>query len=243
VARGDPRLVVRNSVTRDNFFGLVFIHRPASLHGLCDHWARCGVPAHDGPMTRLASVLSTRDFPLAELCAARLDGELFPLDDCFTPIDEPDSALQRARSIGVKWPGRMIAERLTAAWIWGAVDLPPAKHELCVSLGARARASSRFRVTVREVVIDPDELITLGSVRVTNITRTLIDIARFAPEVDQQLATTMTRLAALGEVTLQHCNDALERRKNLPNKTIALERIMTLGLPTGQLTCARPSLR
>jgi hypothetical protein len=181
-------------------------------------------------MTRLSPVLSSHDLPIAELYAARLDGEVFVLDACFTPIDEPDSSIQRARTIGVQWPGRMIAERLTAAWIWGALDSPPLKHELCVSLGARARASSRFRVTVREVVIDSDEVITLGGVRVTDTTRTLVDIARFAPKVDGELAATLTRLATIGGVTEKGCRDALERRKNLPNKTQAWERIVGLSL-------------
>jgi hypothetical protein len=181
-------------------------------------------------MTRLSPVLTALDLPLAELCAARLDGELFVLDDCFTPIDEPDSSLQRARTIASKWPGRMIAERLTAAWIWGAADYPPVKHELCVSLGARARASSRYRVTVREVVIDADEVVSFGAVRVTDPTRTLVDIVRFAPHIDASLSTTLTRLAMIGGVTSHDCTQALERRKNLPNKTLAWERISSLGL-------------
>lgn len=181
-------------------------------------------------MTRLSPVLSTKDFPLAELCAARLDGELFALDECFTPIDEPETRLQRARAIGLKWPGRMIAERLTAAWIWGALDAPPARHELCVSLGARARASSRFRVTVREVVIDADEVVAFDTVRVTDTTRTVVDIVRFAPVMTSELALMLQRLATIGGVSQQACRGALERRKNLPNKTLAWQRIVTLGL-------------
>jgi hypothetical protein len=124
----------------------------------------------------------------------------------------------------------MIAERLTAAWIWGALDAPPVKHELCVSLGARARASSRFRVTVREVVIDSDEIVSLGSVRVTDLTRTLVDIARFATTIDSSLADTLRRLAVIGGVTPEMCRAALERRKNLPNKNQAWERIDALAL-------------
>jgi len=124
----------------------------------------------------------------------------------------------------------MIAERLTAAWIWGALDGPPAKHELCVSLGARARASSRFRVTVREVVIDADEVVTFDAVRVTEPTRTLVDIVRFAPVITSELAITLNRLATIGGVNELACRGALERRKNLPNKTVAWQRILNLRL-------------
>src|SRR5687768_17102372 len=100
-------------------------------------------------MTRLSPVLDATDLPIAELWAARLDGELFTLDDCFVPIDAPEGARERAAAIARQWPQRFIAERLTAAWIWGVLDTPPVRHELCASLGARARPSTSRRVTVR----------------------------------------------------------------------------------------------
>jgi hypothetical protein len=85
-------------------------------------------------------------------------------------------------------------------------------------------------VTVREVVIDADEVVAFDTVRVTDTTRTVVDIVRFAPVMTSELALMLQRLATIGGVSQQACRGALERRKNLPNKTLAWQRIVTLGL-------------
>jgi hypothetical protein len=182
-------------------------------------------------MSRLSSVLTTADLPLAELCAASLDGHLFRLDDCFEPVDLPHTRAQRAAVIGALWPGKFIAERNTAAWIWGAHDTAPTHHELCVSLGARARPASSARLRVREVVIENDEYVIEGGARVTTPLRTLIDIARFTVIDDGTMAETLSALARIGSITRAQCRRALDRRRNVPHKTLAWERIVELGLP------------
>jgi hypothetical protein len=168
-------------------------------------------------MSRLSPVLTTADLPLAELCAARLDGELLRVDDSFTSIDQPHDRTLRALTISLAWPERMIAERWSAAWVWGALDQPPARHTLCASLGARARSSTPQRVAVREVVIDDDEMVTLAGQRVTTPLRTITDLARF----DHVPTELLARLIALGDVSLDACRAALDRRRNLPNKVVA----------------------
>lgn len=173
-------------------------------------------------MPRLSPVLTTADLPLAELCAARLDGELLRLDDSFTSIDQPHDRSVRAQTIALAWPERMIAERWSAAWIWGALPQPPSRHTLCSSLGARARSSMPQRVSVREVVIDADEMVTFAGQRVTTPVRTIADLARFDDDVPPQL---LARLATIGSVSLHECRLALDRRRNLPNKVVAWRRI------------------
>ncbi len=174
-------------------------------------------------MSRLPSVLTTTDLPLAELCAATLDGQVFRLDDCFEPVDVPHTRLQRARAIGALWPGKFIAERSTAAWIWGALESAPLDHELCVSLGARARPENTRRLTVREVVIENDEFVVLGGMRVTTPLRTIVDIARFASS--DVACEVLPELFRIGSVTLAQCRTALDRRRNVPHKTVAWERM------------------
>jgi hypothetical protein len=173
-------------------------------------------------MTRLSPVLTTADLPLAELCAARLDGELLRVDDSFTSIDQPHDRALRALTIAIAWPERMIAERWSAAWVWGALAQPPSRHTLCSSLGARARSSLPQRVSVREVVIDEDETVTMAGQRVTTPLRTITDLARFDEGVPREL---LARLVQIGDVTLDECRAALDRRRNLPNKLVALTRI------------------
>jgi hypothetical protein len=177
-------------------------------------------------------VLTTTDLPLAELCAAQLDGHVFRLDDCFEPVDIPHTRDQRANAIGALWPGKFIAERVTAAWIWGALEVAPMQHELCVSLGARARPANTRRLTVREVVIENDEYVTLGGTRVTTPLRTLIDIARFAS--DEVAASTLLELARIGHLTQGQCRKALDRRRNSPYKTAAWQRILAAGVPSAE---------
>jgi len=174
-------------------------------------------------MSRLSPVLTASELPLAELYAARLDGELVRLGECFTPIDQPHDRYTRAASIARELPDRLIAERLSAAWIWGALPYPPARHELCASLGARARASNPRRVSVREVAISPDEIVVIAGQRLTSPVRTLVDLARFSTEID---AEVLRALARVGAVTLGDCRAALDRRRNLPNKRRGWQRIL-----------------
>jgi len=174
-------------------------------------------------MSRLSPVLTASDLPLAELCAARLDGELLRLGDCFTPVDQPHDRFTRASSIARELPDRLIAERLSAAWIWGALPYPPPRHELCASLGARARASNPRRVIVREVAISADEITVIADQRVTSPVRTLVDLARFATEIDGEVLRSLARVGAL---TLDDCRAALDRRRNLPNKRRGWLRIL-----------------
>jgi len=176
-------------------------------------------------MVRLAPVLHSGDLPLAELCAARLDGELVALDDCFVSIDTAILASTRAAAVARDWSPRLIAEQATAAWIWGATPLPPPRHQLCASLERRARPPTPARCLLREVVIDDDEILLAAGVPVTAPLRTLVDIARFSPEFAAAERTTVLNLAALAHATTDDCRRALDRRRNLPGKRLAWARI------------------
>ncbi len=174
---------------------------------------------------RLAPVLSTRDLPAAELRAAALDGELVPIDGCWAPIDEPDRASQRALALAVQLPDRVIVEQRSAAWVWGLLDAPPRPHDLCTAIGARVRTGEGWPAA-REVVIDEDEMVELGGIRVTTPLRTVIDLARFGAIFDEPL---VERLLAFGGVTVADCLEAMNRRRNLPGKRLAVERLSSLG--------------
>lgn len=175
----------------------------------------------------LGAVLSEHDLPAAELRAAELDGELFALDGCWVPIDEPDRAAQRAGALAALLPPRVIVERRSAAWVWGLLDSPPSPHELCTAIGARVRTGPGWP-PAREVVIDDDETVVLGGIRVTTPARTVVDLARFSEPFDEQL---VQRLLSLGRLTVADCVEAMERRRNLPGKRVALERLAALAAP------------
>jgi len=176
-------------------------------------------------MTRLVSVLSRFDLPLAELSAARLDGELYAVDDGYSPVDVPCGPHERAASIAEYCQGRLLAEQRTAAWIWGALELPPRRHELCASLGARARPTHPIRTSVREVVIDAGEFSVVGGIGVTTPLRTMLDLARFTDDFGEAERSMVRRLAERSAITLERCRSEMDTRTNLPNKRRALARL------------------
>jgi hypothetical protein len=171
---------------------------------------------------RLPSVLSRHDLPEPELQAARLDGELFAIDECFSPVDEVERLGHRAASLAALVPSRLIAEQHTAAWVYGVVDHPPSKHEFCADIGARIRPASLSRLVLREVVIDPEDIIEIGELRLTSPLRTVVDLARFSEDFAPDVARD---LMLIGGVSLGDCRALLDRRRNLPGKRRALERI------------------
>lgn len=188
--------------------------------------------AHHGAMTsRLPAVLSPLDLPAAELSAARLDGELFAIADCFGPIDLPEQAGSRAQSVAGRLSERVIVERLSAAWILGAADDPPGVHQFCSAVGARAKPATLRRLAVREVVIDDDELVMLGGVRVTSPLRTACDLVRVSPQFDPALQLVVLRLLDVAGASVDDCAGLLDRRRNLPGKRRTLQRLAALAAP------------
>ena len=154
-----------------------------------------------------------------------LDGELVAVDEAFAPVDHPPSPTQRASSVAMYCQERLIAEQRTAAWIWGATLDPPLRHELCVSIGARARTTHPGRLQVREVVIAPNEIASLGAVRITTPMRTVMDLARFQSTFDPELITALLEVSNL---TAERCIAELRSRHNLPQKKLALRRLEAL---------------
>ena len=178
-------------------------------------------------MPTLPSVLSSIDLPVPELYAARLDGELFELDECFCPIDEIEKRRHRALALAAILPARLIAEQRTAAWVFGALDTPPTRHQACANTTARARPPS-VRVNVREVVIDDGDVLTLSGVNVTSPLRTAVDLARFSPVFAEEERSMIRFLAASGGFGLADCRAMLDRRRNLPTKRLAFDRLSSV---------------
>ncbi len=166
--------------------------------------------------------LTSADLPLPELLAARLDGDLFTVNLSFFAIDEFDTPALRAASLRPHAPANLMAERDTAAWIWGARATPPPVHEFCSGIGSRGRAGGPLSMTVREVVIDRAEIRELAGLPVTDPGRTLLDLLRFATAFDPAVAI---RLAELAGADRAGCAEALQCRRNLPFRRRALSRL------------------
>lgn len=174
---------------------------------------------------RLSPVLDGRDLPLAELQAARLDGEVFAVGDAFAPIDEQEQARHRARSLGALMHPRYIASHMTAAWVHGAVTRPPDVHQFCVSYAARVRKSSSPRFTLREVVIDSHETLSLEGVIVTAPMRTAIDLLRAEAPFDTDETRAVRELWRLAGAGHDDCRAAIVARHKLAGKQRSLQRL------------------
>ena len=174
---------------------------------------------------RLSPVLGDDDLPAVELQALRLDGELFPLADGWCSVDELEGPAQRARAaLGSRSP-RLIAELATAAWVWGACDTVPRPREFCADLAARARLAPNPFAVVREVVLDPDDVVRLDGTQVTTPVRTAVDLARFRTTIHEADLAVIARLAAVGGFGLAQCHELMDRRRNLPEKRRAALRL------------------
>ena len=138
----------------------------------------------------LPSSLTPADLPLAELAAARLDGELFTLAGAWCPVDACDGAQTRADAIARFVPARAVAERLTAAWIFGLAP-EPAQHQFCVAIGARTHKPDDAAVHLREVRLEATDTQTIGLLRVTTPLRTARDLARWGGASGRPVETAL----------------------------------------------------
>lgn len=181
--------------------------------------------AHHWRMARLPVVLGTDDLHIAELCAARLDGELFAIDDGWAPVDEPDLPAFRAAVIALRAPRRLVIERLSAAWVHGGLAAPPAVAQFCVPLSSRIAVIADHRAVVREVRIEESEIVEFGGIRCTSLVRTGFDLLR-EPTLDDDLVDeTVGALIASHEGLGSALRRRLDAAMRLPHKSSAFIRL------------------
>ena len=78
---------------------------------------------------------------------------------------------------------------------------------------------------MREVVIDDGDVVTLGGFPVTSPLRTAVDLARFSPVFGEVERSIVRFLAASDGFGLPDCRATLDRRRNLPAKRLAFDRL------------------
>lgn len=183
-----------------------------------------------GGMARLPAVLGTRDLPLPELCAARLDGELFALGDGWCPVDEPDLPSLRAATVAPQQPGTLIVERRSAAWVHGALAAPPAVSEYCVRYVDRSTARIDLGSVVREVVIDDADVEVVGGVRCTTRLRTAFDLLRDVHSSDDDAEAIVGALIEGAHGLGARLRDRIVSAHRLPHKARALARLDAAGV-------------
>ncbi len=181
--------------------------------------------------SRLPADLGGEHLPLAELTAARLDGELFPLGDRYCSVAELETAPLRAVTAIGSRSRRLVAELGTAAWIWGATPVQPSAWEFCSAIGNRARIARSDPAQVRDLVLDPEDHVPLDGVSVTTPLRTAVDLARFRLVLTLDDQTTIRELLRIGRVAPDDLRAMLDRRRNLPGKRRARAALSAIGWP------------
>jgi len=163
-----------------------------------------------------------------ELRAAALDGELFPLGGSFLPLDLPLDAHARLSALSPpRHDARLVLAGRCAAWVWGWSARPCPHLCCCVSSRHRVPSTLRRALQVREVVIDDDEYVELGNVRVTTPLRTLIDLARHddMPDIDPLLTSAFRSHSPRAELNGNAVTEALDRRPSASHLRRARSRL------------------
>jgi len=166
---------------------------------------------------------------LAELTAARLDGDVVELGEAYIPADAVETRALRAGSLAGILGDTLAGTHLTAAWIHGALPAPPARHTVQRAVARRLHRIPMRHLVYRDLAVDPVDLEIIGGVRVTSPVRTLADLARVPDDAHVRAA----RLLAEGRSTL--VADAVSRLEQgaLPHKRVAIEFLRGLSEPAG----------
>ncbi|MBB6391896.1 type IV toxin-antitoxin system AbiEi family antitoxin [Microbacterium thalassium] len=131
----------------------------------------------------------------SELASARLDGLVVELGEAYIPADAVETAALRAGSLARLVGDLLAASHLSAAWIHGALDEPPARHSVQRAVAHRIHVSFGRRFVYRDPAIPAEDLAVVGGVRVTTPVRTLVDLARTPDAAHADGAARMARLA------------------------------------------------
>ncbi|WP_308796636.1 hypothetical protein [Agromyces silvae] len=175
-------------------------------------------------MTRIPSVLGTDDLSLAELCAARIDGDVGAMHGVFVPVDEPDLPALRAAALAVGIDRSLILDRRSAAWVHGALPVPPHELQLCRSSTARSTAHPG-EPRIRELVIAEDELVEYLGVRCTSPARTAFDLLRDPEEPSHEVEQIVGRLLATHGDVERELRARLVTSARLPYRALAVGRL------------------
>ncbi len=171
------------------------------------------------------------EFSLAELSAARLDGELVGVGHAFAAIGECVDHRHRAASLAADVPPGSTVVGRSAAWLYGGSGPAPRRLELGVA-GPATRWATPFR-SIRSMRIRPEHRERLGiagaSVAALSPVSTVIDLARISgrPGDERLVSAVMARLALSADDVFA----VLDDWTHLPGKQAIAERLENaLGL-------------
>ncbi|MBB2977011.1 hypothetical protein FHX49_002603 [Microbacterium endophyticum] len=155
---------------------------------------------------------------LAELSAARLDGDVVELGEGFIPADAVETTALRAASLAPLLPPELAASHLSAAWVHGAIVEAPPRHTVVRSVSRRLHFRIGRRFIYRDAFVPEGDLENWAGIKVTTPTRTVVDLLRGGSAEFAAAATAMIlavperRTAALGWIETHNAPFPYKRR-------------------------------
>lgn len=171
-----------------------------------------------------AAILVPGDhFILAELHAMKLDGVLdLVIGEAFRSTSQEETPGHRAAALVHHIPAalapRAALGQLSAAWVYGCAP-PPTVISLLQNHEGRSASLPAFSgCTLRQVYLDPREVLSIGGALVTSPLRTALDVARTAPEaLARTVLDAMSRQSAF-RCSLGRIRQALQAATHVPGK-------------------------
>ena len=180
---------------------------------------------------RLTDTVDSSDFPEAELCALRLDGDAHALGLALVPVDVPVGAAVRAASLRPAVARhRLVVDSWAAAWVHGAWHRLPDPLTLAVDLRDGRRTRS-VRPAPREAWFEPEEIVVLGGVRVASPFKTAFDLARLSERFEGDVVAVVRSLLDLAGLDAPAAATAAVAAAPSPHKNRAFTRLLALGRP------------
>ncbi|GAA3021402.1 SAM-dependent methyltransferase [Microbacterium dextranolyticum] len=178
---------------------------------------------------------------VAELCGARLDGDLVEVGDAYMPADAAETREMRAASLHSLVTDALALTRESAAWVHGAVMDAPRRHSVQRRSAVRLRHILDARLHYRERLLEPEGAMRIGGVWVTTPARTLADLVRAhcaGDDVGAYIDGLLRGDPALGEAALTILGEERSVHYTRPATTLLRERLTALTFPD-----AAPAIR
>ncbi len=157
----------------------------------------------------------------AELTAARLDGDVVEIGEGFMPADAVETRELRAASLRVFIRDTLAVTHASAAWVHGALALPPSPHVVQRISARRIHHVLDTRLRYRDVRLPPADVMHISGLAVATPVRTLVDLVREAVGEGADAATVEAMCAWRPEL-IAAAIAWLEEAKPLPYKRPAL---------------------
>lgn len=164
---------------------------------------------------------------LQSLCSDGILAHLFR-DAYVLPGQSPTASLRAraaARGVPASIRRRVVAGRMTAAWIHGCSP-PPERLALLVDSNHRISALRATRgCTLHQVTLGRCDVVSLGGLMVSSPLRTAVDLALHVPAEFAVPALQKLLQRRQGDVRLRLLELAISTSPRLPHKVAALEKL------------------